>query len=73
MNAPVYRAHGPVRAQDGRSVYVVVRCLEAPPDATRQTPRRAVALAECLTLSAAEQHAQALNDAADKAAAMGVA
>lgn len=69
MNAPVYRAHGPVRAQDGRSVYVVVRCLEAPPDAT-PAPRRAVALAECLTLSAAEQHAQALNDAADKAAAL---
>lgn len=66
MSTPTYCAHGPVRAQDGRPVFTVVRLLETPAGVAP----RALAVAECLSLSAAEHHAQALNDAAAKAAAL---
>jgi len=47
-----YWAQGPLRADDGRSVYVVVRML---PDS------RAMAVMECLTMAAAQREAAALN------------
>lgn len=66
MSAPVYSIRGPLRGQDGRPVWTVVRLLEAP-DGIQP---RALAVAECISPTLAQAHAQALNDAAAKAAAL---
>lgn len=66
MSAPLYSTRGPLRGQDGRTVYTVVRLLEAP-DGIQPS---VLAVAECLSLRMAEEHAKALNGADDKAAAL---
>lgn len=59
QHGPVYTAGQCGRAQDGRLVWPVVRRLEG--------CTRLLAVAECLTLQAAQAQAAALNGAAEQA------
>ena len=56
--APVYRVRGPVRAQDGRTVFEVVRRIDCTPI---EWP-----LMECLSPELAQRQADELNHVRDE-------
>lgn len=55
--APVYRVRGPVVAQDGRTVFEVVRRIDCTP--------RLWPLEECLSIELAQRRADELNTVRD--------